>query len=66
MTPVSYSHLFDVSVEAENKIAGIHNDTADDAHFHHLLPQSNYIIGEVAHHVEENSHLHAEFQRAVD
>ena len=52
MTRASCSHLFDVSVEAENKITGIRNDTADDAHFHHLLPESNYIIGEVAHHVE--------------
>lgn len=38
MTLASYSHLLDVSVEAENKITGIHNDTTDDTHFHHLLP----------------------------
>ena len=59
-------HLPKESVETENEIARVHDDATENAHLHHLLPNSNNVIGEVAHHMKQYCHLHPELQGAVD
>ena len=54
------------TVEKEEKVCCIDADIAVDVAQHNLLLHIDDILRKVAHHVEEDKHLHGQLQRAID